>query len=227
MGMWPGDEHFSSRYDYADEYVDILRDLWDDGKCDYDGRFFTMDRAEIKPFPLTRIPLVCAGQSDRGIRFTAEKGDRNFVIAGGNIGDIEADIASFKSITSRLQAIAQPLGREVGTISLFNVIAADTDADAKARFDHIVAGADEAAIANLVGQAELDKSDGMSASLKRKSMFMGLPTLVGSHETVARYLDRIYFEADIAASMFAFPDFHADLNVFCEKVLPRLESRTD
>ncbi|MCB2106705.1 MAG: LLM class flavin-dependent oxidoreductase [Rhodobacteraceae bacterium] len=225
MGLWPGDVHFESRYDYADEYVTILRDLWSTGKSNFKGKFFTMNDAEIKPVPSTFVPLVCAGQSPRGIKFTAEKGERNFVIAGGNIGDIDADIAKFKEITSNLQAAAKPLNRSVGTIALFNIIAADTDAAANKRFEHIVAGADEKAIARLVGQAELDKSEGMSASLKRKSMFMGLPTLVGSYETVAKYLDRIYDEAKIAACMFAFPDFGDDLDTFGSKILPRLESR--
>ena len=56
-------------------------------------------------------------------------------------------------------------------------------------------------------------------------MFMGLPTLVGSFETVAKYLDRIYDEAKIAACMFAFPDFVGDLDDFGAKILPKLESR--
>jgi pyrimidine oxygenase len=225
MGLWPGDSHFERRYDYATEYVKILRELWETGECNFKGDFFTFDKARIKPKSSTYIPLVCAGQSGRGVRFTAEHGDSNFIIAGGNTHDIEADVTAIRGVTTQLQAIAQPLGRKVGTISLFNVIAADTDAEAKRRFEHIVAGADEGAIRTLVGQAELDKSEGMSESLKKKSMFMGLPTLVASHENVAKYLDRIYFEAKVQACMFAFPDFEHDIDVFAAKVLPRLESR--
>jgi len=225
MGLWPGDEHFETRYDYATEYVTILTDLWKTGRSNFKGKYFQMNNAEIKPVPTARIPLVCAGQSDRGIRFTAEMGDRNFVIAGGNTNDIEADIKAFSSITSKLRDRAEKLGRDVGTIALFNVFTAETTTEAEKRFEHIVAGADEVAIANLVGQAELDKSDGMSESLKRKSMFMGLPTLVGSYDKVASYLDRIYDEANVSACMFAFPDFELDLDVFGKHILPKLESR--
>lgn len=225
MGLWPGDEHFESRYDYATEYVAILKQLWETGKSDFKGKYFSMDNAEIKPMPTTPISLVCAGQSPRGIRFTAECGNRNFVIAGGNTNDIEADINKFRSITDELQSTAKKLERDVGTIALFNVIAAETDKDADARFEHIVAGADETAIANLGGSAELDKSEGMSESLKRKKMFMGLPTLVGGYDTVANYLDRIYDEAKVDACMFAFADFENDIDIFGERVLPKLESR--
>ncbi len=225
MGLWPGDAHFARRYDYATEYVHVLRELWDNGHCDFQGEFFQLDDARIRPEPGTPIPLVCAGQSERGIRFTAECGDRNFVIAGGNVDDIEADIRTMRGITSRLQEQARALGREVGTIGLFNIIGADTDAEAQRRFEHIVAGADEAALRNLVDQAELDKSDGMSESLKRKSMFMGLPTLIGGWPTIANYLDRLYDEADLAACMFAFPDFGHDIDLFGQHVLPQLQSR--
>lgn len=225
LGLWPGDQHFESRYDYAAEYVSVLKDLWKTGKSNFKGQYFELNDAQIKPIPTTPIPLVCAGQSAKGIAFTAACGDRNFVIAGGNTNNVEADIQSFKAITEKLQSTARTLKRDVGTIALFNVIVAGTDAEASARFEHIVAGADETAIANLGGSAELDSSEGMAESLKRKKMFMGLPTLVGSYHTVVRYLDRIYDEAEIDACMFAVPDFENDIDTFGEHILPKLASR--
>jgi pyrimidine oxygenase len=227
MDLWPGDQHFANRYDYATEYVRVLRDLWNTGESDFCGEFFTMRGARIKPVPSSPIPIVCAGQSDRGIRFTAECGDQNFVIAGGNTDDVDADIQTMRGITEKLQSLAAPLGREVGTIGLFNVIAAETDTAAQLRFEHIVAGADEAALANLVDQAELDESEGMSESLKKKSMFMGLPTLVGGWETVANYLDRLHREANLEACMFAFPDFESDIDDFGAYIQPRMEARAE
>lgn len=35
MGIWPGDDYFSRRYDYLTEYVQVLRDLWGTGKSDF------------------------------------------------------------------------------------------------------------------------------------------------------------------------------------------------
>ncbi|MCU0889343.1 MAG: LLM class flavin-dependent oxidoreductase, partial [Rubritepida sp.] len=43
MGLWPGDEHFSKRYAYSTEYVQILRDLWEKGESDLKGTYFQMD----------------------------------------------------------------------------------------------------------------------------------------------------------------------------------------
>lgn len=39
MGIWPGDDYFSRRYDYLTEYVQVLRDLWGSGKSDFKGDF--------------------------------------------------------------------------------------------------------------------------------------------------------------------------------------------
>ena len=35
MGVWPGDEFFSTRYDYSAEYVQILNELWTDGESTF------------------------------------------------------------------------------------------------------------------------------------------------------------------------------------------------
>ena len=43
--------------------------------------------------------------------------------------------------------------------------------------------------------------------------------------TIAKYLDRIYDEAKVDATMFAFPDFVNDLDSFGVNILPKLESR--
>ncbi|MBM4258697.1 MAG: LLM class flavin-dependent oxidoreductase [Deltaproteobacteria bacterium] len=216
MGLWPGDEHYETRYDYATEYVTILKELWRDGVSNFKGKYFQLDHCQCKPLPTRDLPIVCAGQSGRGLRFTAEMGDRNFVIG---------DIAKLREISAEVKSEAGKCGRTVGTIALNNIIAAESDAEAQARFDHIVEGADVGALVNITGQAELDKSEGMSMSLKKKAMFMGLPTLVGSFKTIAEYFDRMAAETDVAAVMLAFPDFRQDLADFEKHVWPRLECR--
>jgi pyrimidine oxygenase len=216
MGLWPGDEHYDKRYDYATEYVTILKQLWEHGVSDFKGDWFQLDGCQCKPLPTRQLPVVCAGQSGRGLRFTAEMGDRNFVIG---------DIPKLQEISAGLNAEAAKVGRQVKTIALNNLFMAETDEEAQAYFDHIVDGADEGALANIVGQAELDQSEGMSRSLKAKAMFMGLPTLVGSYQTIADYFDRMAEETEVAAVMLAFPDFTTDLNDFFKHVWPRLQCR--
>ena len=78
MGLWPGDEFYDFRYDYASEYVTIMRELWETGRSDFKGKFFTMEDCQCKPMPSGKIPIVSAGASSRGRRFTAEHCDYNF-----------------------------------------------------------------------------------------------------------------------------------------------------
>lgn len=38
MGIWPGDEHFTTRYEHATEFATIVRELWETGHSDFKGR---------------------------------------------------------------------------------------------------------------------------------------------------------------------------------------------
>ena len=51
MGLWPGDVHYQRRYQYAQEYVDILKRLWSQRDVDYDGEFFQLRDCRILPHP--------------------------------------------------------------------------------------------------------------------------------------------------------------------------------
>ncbi len=47
MGLWPGDEHFRRRYDYAAEYVTVMKDLWSKGVSNFKGDYFQMDDCRL------------------------------------------------------------------------------------------------------------------------------------------------------------------------------------
>ena len=60
MGLWPGDDYFGHRYTYAAEYVTILRELWETGRSDFKGRFFTMNDCRLSPRPQKPVKLIPA-----------------------------------------------------------------------------------------------------------------------------------------------------------------------
>ncbi len=63
MGIWPGDDYFSRRYDYFTEYVQVLRDLWGTGKSDFKGDFFTMKNdCRVSPQPSVH-EVICTGKA--------------------------------------------------------------------------------------------------------------------------------------------------------------------
>jgi pyrimidine oxygenase len=215
MGLWPGEEHYARRYDYATEYVRILHELWQTGRCSFDGEFFALDDAECLPRPPRSIPIVCAGQSDRGLRFTAELGDQNFV--SGNADDVAG-------LRARLDQACATSGRRAGTLALTAVVAAPTDAEAQERYRWIVEGADLEAIANMGVQLQLDAQGGASANalIAERSVWMGQTPIVGSYATVARELEHLERHGGAEGIMLSFPDWLADLEAFGEHVIPRV-----
>ena len=83
MGLWPGDEYFAQRYEYAAEYVTVMRELWETGVCNFKGKHFQMDDCRLLPKPQAPIKLISAGQSDAGMAFIAKHADYNFVFGMG------------------------------------------------------------------------------------------------------------------------------------------------
>src|ERR1700712_112982 len=51
MGLWPGDEYFSRRYEFVAEYIQVMRELWETGHSDFKGEFFQMDDCRLSPRP--------------------------------------------------------------------------------------------------------------------------------------------------------------------------------
>src|SRR5260370_2861483 len=117
MGVGGGADYSGSRYDYAAEYLEVLRKLWRTGRTSHEGRFFRLDDFKSLPQPPRNIPIVCAGQSDRGIQFTAQHADYSF------LGGQDDSLPNLGRLNEKLQAGAKPPGYSVRSYVLLNVIA--------------------------------------------------------------------------------------------------------
>jgi alkanesulfonate monooxygenase SsuD/methylene tetrahydromethanopterin reductase-like flavin-dependent oxidoreductase (luciferase family) len=65
----------SSRGRRTDESLEILRGLLTGEPVDFEGEFFTLENALIKPAPDPAVPIVIGGRSDAALRRTARHGD--------------------------------------------------------------------------------------------------------------------------------------------------------
>jgi alkanesulfonate monooxygenase SsuD/methylene tetrahydromethanopterin reductase-like flavin-dependent oxidoreductase (luciferase family) len=54
------------RYEYATEYVQVMKELWTKGQSDFKGKHFKMDDCRLLPLPSSEIKLIAAGQSGPG-----------------------------------------------------------------------------------------------------------------------------------------------------------------
>jgi pyrimidine oxygenase len=225
MGLWPGDEYFSKRYDYLAEYVQVLRELWGKGQSDFKGDFFKMDDCRVSPRPAAEMKLICAGQSDAGLAFTAKHADYNFGFGKG-----VNTPAAFAPLNARLAAATAKTGRHVESYLLFMIFADETDAAARARWEHIKAGADLEAIAWLGQQSAADKSSGADANVRHmadltSAVNLNIGTLVGSYENVARMLDEVAAVPGTGGVLLTFDDFVSGITTFGERIQPLMKSR--
>jgi len=226
MGLWPGEAHFARRYDYVSEYVQIMRDLWTEGRSDFKGVFFQMDDCVLSPRPSSHISVVGAGQSDRGMRFVAEYGDYNFVGSPG-LNDTKGAVG----VVNRVSTAVAATGRDVGALLLLMVITAETDEAAFAKWEHYKEGTDLIALQWQADQAGADSKaqDGSTASNLARVIKDPQPTgilkLIGSYENVARMLDEIAEIPGLKGLMLTFDDFIVGMEQFGEHIQPRMKSR--
>jgi pyrimidine oxygenase len=226
MGVWPGESHYERRYDYCTEYVQIMKELWDEGTCEFHGDFFDVNSARLRfSPPHTDFEIVCAGQSERGMRFCAEVGDYNFTLGTGlNTPTAHADR------NAALLAEAEKAGRDVGAIPSFLVVGGETDEEAMATWNHYADHADRDALSWLIDQAQLDHqaSDGgtlKTVTLPEGAVTMGFGRLVGSYETLAELLDEAAGVPGTKGLMLAFDDNVRGPEWFAERVQPLMQTR--
>lgn len=211
FGLWPGDEYFGYRYEYAAEYVEVLHKIWSGERVDHSGQFFTVEEHLGLPAPAQRPQIVCAGQSDAGMAFCAKVGDYNFVNA--------ADVASARELVQRTRRFADEAGRELGTYALYTIVADESDQAAEEQAQRIREGADLDALRSLVAAAESDPS-GVSPAKLQAQAFMGFPTIIGSYETVAERLVDLRDEAEVSGVLLTWPDFASGVVEFSERIAP-------
>jgi pyrimidine oxygenase len=221
MGRWPGDWYYERRYDYATEYVTIMKELWATGVSDLKGEFFQMDDCRLSPPPKAgSVPLVCAGQSDRGMDFCATYGDYQFIIGTGDFDVVRNDAA-------RLMAAREKTGRDVGVYVLFQITMGETDAEAEATWKNYRDHADLEAIKFMTGQAELDTAGATADKITEMqgAFNLNIGPIVGSYETVAARLDEVAAIPGVKGVMCVFDDYPVATQAFGERVMPLMTSR--
>lgn len=214
MGLWPGDAYFGYRYEYAREYVTVLRELWASGSSDFVGEHFALDDCHALPTPRNPVPVVCAGSSAEGRRFAAECGDVNFTSITG------ADAA-----VRDLRGRAERQGRRVEANVLLMVVLADTDEEAWERVRRLNAHTDVRALAGKRASAARDTvSTGGTVQRQRDAVAAidEATVFAGSARTVAARLREFTASGLVDGVSLQFDDFSDGLERFGRDVLPLL-----
>ncbi len=212
------------RYEYAEEWVALLRRLWsEDQEFDFTGRFFQSKRAWSQPKPLQQPfpPIMNAGGSDAGQRFAATVTDMNFVILRNQ------DFEGGKAQIDRLKAMARAAGREVQVWIHVYVVCRDSDAEARRYLDYYVREkGDYEAVNNLLGIFGMQ-----SKTLEPKVLdsfrfhFIaghgGYP-LIGTAQTIVAELDKLS-RMGVDGCLISWVDYKTELKQWIDEVLPLME----
>lgn len=229
MGLWPDQIDHSERYDLAREWVHALKQLWTEDRVTFHGKYIHLEDCISNPKPIQKPcpPIICAGNSDVGLRFTVEEADACFLL-----GATHEEAAQN---SRRAKQIAAELGKTTRTYAMVMVIPGETDAEGIARMEHYNAGVDR--VAKAAGtQAHLEeikrtqaKGLPISPSMQNRIRWSkddnpyipGYP-YVGSAASIARQFEQVIEWGDFDGFMLTFPDFVGDLKFFGERVMPIL-----
>ena len=225
MGLWPGDAYFGRRYDYAAEYVRVMRALWETGVCDFHGEFFQMDDCRLEPRPTAPMKLICAGQSAAGMAFTARWADYNFCLGNG----FNTPAACAPTV-ARMQVAAAEAGRPVSCFALFMIISAESEAEAMAKWEHYRAGVDTEAVAWMAQQGAADTRPNADTNVRQlvdaeRAVNLNMGTLVGSYAHIAAMLDDLAAIPGLGGVMLTFDEFVSGIEVFGTRIQPLMQSR--
>jgi pyrimidine oxygenase len=227
MGLWPGEQHYSDRYNYLAEYATVLKGLMETGRSDFKGKYLTMNDCVVSPKPHD-VKIICAGSSDEGLAFTAQYADYSFALGKGTNTP-----TAFAPVNARLAAARAKTGRDVGSYILFMIIADETDEKALAKWRSYRAGADQEALAWLTNQAAPNAQGGTSntnttqLAAPESAVNLNMGTLVGSYESVARMLDEVAAVPDTKGVLLVFDDFVKGVDDFGTRIQPKMTSRAN
>ena len=224
-----------ARYARCDEFLTVVRRLWDGETVDFEGEHIHVEGAALQQIP-DPIPEIYFGGSSEAAGRVAAKHVDVYLTWGEPPAAVEAKV-------EKIRKLAADERREIRFGIRMHTIARDTSEEAWAEADRLLAGIDDETIANVQAGLKKSESEGQRRMLdlnqgSRESLEIypnvwagvGLvrggagTALVGSFEEVA---DRIEEYAAVGIDEFvlsAYPHLEGAY-WFGEGVLPILEKR--
>ena len=207
------------RYAMAEEWLTVIKRAWTEQDFDHAGRHYRIKGGFLLPKPVQQpYPvLINAGNSEEGRDFSARNVDFNFVTMATK------DQAS--GMVQDIRQRAQGYGRNCGVMSYGLVCCRDTEAEARALYERIVAGGDWDAVRNIMNLLGMESSSFNEQIKHFGERFIagwgGYP-LVGTPEQVVEMMVELR-ELGIEGFILSWLDYYEELKYFGEKVLPLMK----
>lgn len=211
-------EH-DERYEVAQEFTEVLKRLWtEDGDFDFEGDYYTLDKAFSYPKPVQDpFPVVmCAGVSPAGRRFAAQHADIMFVITD----NLETVTGLVKEIKGNA---AERFGREILVFAQTHIVCADTEDEAKRHHAYAIQEkGDYEGAENLLNMLMKNSATGEYDCKVMQERIMagwGATPLIGTPEQVVEGLEEVAATGLDGVTM-SWVDYDEGLDQFRESILP-------
>ncbi|MCW2795547.1 LLM class flavin-dependent oxidoreductase [Nocardioides sp.] len=224
-----------ARYQRCDEFLTIVRALWDGETVDFAGKHLQVENASLGQIPDPVPAIYFGGSSEAAGRVAARHAD--VYLTWGEAPEAVADKVD------RIRKLAADEGREIRFGIRMHTITRDTSAEAWAEADRLISGIDPTTVAKVQAGLRKSESEGQRRMLELNggstddleiypNVWAGVglvrggagTSLVGSHEEVA---DRIAEYHSVGIDEFilsAYPHLEGAY-WFGEGVLPILAER--
>lgn len=210
------------RYRRSEEFIQVLKGMWTQDEFTFKGDFFRINQGWLKPRPVSSPhPEVFQGGNSKAARRMAGHYSDWYFMNGNSVEAVKAQI-------DEISAIARQAGRSVKFGLNGFVILRDTEAEAHAQLEEIIANADPK-IVNAFGEqvkqagASTREKIGMWADSDFANLVQpndGFKTkLFGPPELIA---DRIrqYYDVGVDLILCAFLHYTDELPEFGRRVIP-------
>jgi alkanesulfonate monooxygenase len=221
------------RYERTAEFLQVVRRFWEAEPFDYDGKHYRVEAGGLRPELTATPPVIYFGGASPAAEVVAAENADVYLLWG-------EPVPSVRERVERMRKRAADAGRELRFGIRLHVITRDTDAQAWAEADRLLAAMDPEVIAKAqkqfagmesVGQERMRALHGGGTdSLEiAPNLWAGVglvrggagTALVGSHDTVA---ERISEYADLGLDtviLSGYPHLEEAFRVG-EELLPRL-----
>lgn len=215
------------RYEVAEEWTQLVRELWErDGAFDFDGRFFQAPGAFSDPKPLQKPgPVVMsAGISPAGRNFAAKNADMIFAA----INDPSKTAATVQDIKDLARSAYD---RDLKVFGVGHVTCRDTEAEARAYYDHVIQERGDWDAARLTVEKLMAHSQTVDyESEKMRGLMEGAiraffaHPLTGTPEQIASGIQELA-DAGLEGMAITFNDYDDGLERYERQILPLLVER--
>ena len=106
-GTWPSGKERRQR---LDEAIQVIRALWTDERVDFEGAYYTVERATVYERPAEPVPIYVAASGPLAAKLAGRRGD-GFICTSGKGADL------YRELVDNVEAGATAAGRDPGAIA--------------------------------------------------------------------------------------------------------------